>query len=105
MYITITVVTCLLLASLYFVFHCLQSYRRLAFIPGPFWARFTDLQRVAWVRSKRAHEYHAEQHEKYGDYVRFGPNMVSLSDPAAIPTVYPIRSGFPKVFYTILCSL
>ena len=75
----------------------LRSYRKLRHIPGPFWARLTNLQRVSWVRSRRAHEIHMNLHVKYGDCVRFGPNMVSVSDPAAIATVYPMRSGFPKV--------
>ena len=74
-----------------------RTYWRLRHIPGPFWARVTNLQRVSWVRSRRAHEIHMELHDKYGDCVRFGPNMVSDSDPAAIATVYPIRPGFPKV--------
>ncbi|KAB8073082.1 cytochrome P450 [Aspergillus leporis] len=32
----------------------------------------------------------------YGPVVRFGPNIVSVSDPRAIPTIYPSRPGFPK---------
>ncbi|KAL8660249.1 MAG: hypothetical protein Q9202_006741 [Teloschistes flavicans] len=103
MFFNLAVIASLLLASVYLLYHGLRTYRRLSFIPGPFWARFTNLQRFAWVKSKRAHEFHAEQHKKYGDYVRFGPNMVSLSDPSAIATIYPIRPGFPKSdFYKVL---
>ena len=43
-------------------------------------------------------------HEQYGDVVRFGPNMVSISDPSVISTVYPMRAGFPKVrVYLMYC--
>ena len=77
--------------------HLFRVYWQLRHIPGPFWAKFTNLQRVAWVRTGRAHEIHQAVHDKYGEVVRFGPNMISLSNPAWIPTVYPIRPGFPKV--------
>jgi hypothetical protein len=73
------------------------TYWKLRHVPGPFWARFTDIQRVLWVQTRRAHEIHEHVHEKYGPIVRFGPDMVSLADPAFIPTVYPVRPGFPKV--------
>lgn len=78
-------------------FQLLRVYRRLRHIPGPFWAKFTDLQRVLWVQTQRAHEIHQAAHEKYGDVVRFGPNMVSLADPDWIETLYSMRRGFPKV--------
>ncbi|KAI0015268.1 MpaD/MpaE fusion protein [Xylariomycetidae sp. FL0641] len=83
--------------------HLLRVYWRLKHIPGPFWAKFTNAQRVLWVRSRRAHEIHHAVHEKYGEIAQFGPNMVSLANPAWIPTVYPIRPGFPKSnFYRTL---
>lgn len=85
------------LAVFLFAAYLVHTYRKLKDFPGPFWAKFTDAQRSWWVKSMRAHEIHQEQHEKYGDAVRFGPNMISLSDPAAIPALYPMRAGFPKV--------
>lgn len=98
----------------YLCYHILRTYWRHKKIPGPFWARFTNLQRVRWVLSGRAHEVHQDLHAQYGDCVQFGPNMVSISDPAAIALVYPMRPGFPKVrsalpiltrgaFWRILC--
>lgn len=85
-----------ILAS-FLAFNIFRSYWRLKSIPGPFWAQLTNLSRVQWVRSRRAHEIHMDLHDQYGDCVRFGPNMVSISDPKAIPTVYPMRPGFVKV--------
>ncbi|KAL5333961.1 cytochrome P450 [Aspergillus crustosus] len=93
----------LVLPFLYTLLHLALTYSRLRHIPGPFWARFTNLQRVSWVRTKRAHEIHHELHNKYGEVVRFGPDMVSLSNPAWIPVLYPARAGFPKSkFYRVL---
>lgn len=72
-------------------------YLHLQDVPGPLFAKFTNLQRVWWVKSGRAHEYHRRMHAVYGPAVRFGPNMVSISDPRTIPAIYPSRPGFPKV--------
>ncbi|KAJ9489106.1 hypothetical protein VN97_g4168 [Penicillium thymicola] len=75
----------------------LTIYWRLRDVPGPLWARVTNLQRVLWVKTGRAHVIHKEMHDKYGSFVRFGPNAVSVSDPDAITTLYPMRMGFVKV--------
>ena len=85
---------------LYLCYHLFRTYWKLRDFPGPLWAKFTNLQRVHWVKTKRAQEIHQKAHQKYGDVVRFGPNMVSLSDPALIPGLYPMRAGFPKVRVT-----
>jgi len=77
--------------------HIIRMYRKLGHVPGPFLAKFTNFQRVYWVKSMQAHKIHLQMHEKYGDCVRYGPEMVSVSDPGAIPTLYPMRPGFPKV--------
>lgn len=74
-----------------------RSWQRLRRIPGPFWASISDLPRLFWVKTKEAHLIHQQIHEKYGEVVRIGPKTVIFRDPAAIPTVYPMRAGFPKV--------
>ncbi|OTA53098.1 putative benzoate 4-monooxygenase cytochrome P450 [Hypoxylon sp. EC38] len=80
-----------------------RTWWRLRHIPGPFPASITNFQRVSWVKTKRAHLILQDVHEKYGEVVRIGPNMVSFSNPEAIPTVYTTRSGFPKGdFYVTL---
>jgi hypothetical protein len=85
--------TGILVLAVYLVY----PFRKLRGIPGPSWARVTNLPRVGWVRTGRSHEIHQNQHRKYGDVVRFGPNMVSAADPAYIAIIYPMRPGFPKV--------
>ncbi len=96
-YLPITTSSAIGVVILYLCYHLFRTYWKLRDFPGPFWAKFTDWQRVYWVKTKRAQEIHREAHEKFGDVVRFGPNMVSLSDPALIPAIYPMRAGFPKV--------
>ena len=88
----------------YFCYHLIHTFLRHKNVPGPFWAQFTDLQRASWVTTRRAHEIHQSLHMQYGDCVQFGPNMVSISDPAAIAIVYPMRPGFPKVCCTLKIS-
>ena len=97
MYDTIAIALLPFACLLYAFYQVCRTYWRLRHVPGPFWARITNIPRVLWVRSKKAHEIHTKLHQQYGDCVRFGPNMVSTSDPAAIPTLYPMRPGFPKV--------
>lgn len=66
-------------------------------IPESSLARFTDVWgmidswRHSQIRSRQ------ELHRKYGVAVRLGPNMVSLSDPALLKTVYSTRGDFVKV--------
>ncbi|KAE8373926.1 cytochrome P450 [Aspergillus bertholletiae] len=79
------------------------NWWRLRHIPGPFLASVTNLYRMSWVSTTRAHLILQDVHKKYGEVVRIGPNMVSFSNPAAIPTVYPMRAGLPKSdFYVTL---
>ena len=76
----------------------LHSYFRLRDVPGPFVAAWTNLPRLSWVLSNRAHEIHIQLHRQYGKMVRFGPNMVSISDPAEISTIYGFNPVFQKVW-------
>lgn len=91
----LTLVT--LLSAVSVLCHLLQIYWRLHTVPGPLWAKVTNFQRLWWVLTGRAHEIHKSMHEKYGPVVRIGPNVVCVSDPEYISTIYPVREGFPKV--------
>ena len=73
------------------------AWSALGHIPGPFLASITNLPRSWWVMTGRAHQYHQAVHAKYGDVVRIGPRMVSISNPNAIPIIYPFKPGFAKV--------
>lgn len=72
-------------------------------IPGPFWAKFTNLWRMLDYWQCTQIESHRELHRTLGPAVRIGPNMVSLSDPDLLKQVYSIRGDFLKVCCQ-LCS-
>ncbi|KAI0854665.1 putative benzoate 4-monooxygenase cytochrome P450 [Xylaria cubensis] len=79
-----------------FTLRTLLAWIRLSHIPGPFFPSLTNLPRVFWVKTGQSQKYHRQLHEKYGEIVRLGPNMVSISNPEVIPILYPTRPGFPK---------
>lgn len=66
-------------------------------IPGPRLASFTPWYRVWLFSSGNAPSENLKLHQTYGPIVRTGPNTVSISDVAAIPTIYGITSHFIKV--------
>ena len=72
-------------------------HAKLRHIPGPFLASLTNIPRLRWVLTGKAHEVHTGLHRKYGKLVRFGPNMVSVSDPAEIPNIYGFNGKYIKV--------
>lgn len=86
-----------ILGLLIFSLWSLYSYILLQQIPGPFLAAFSNLPRVSWILSNRAHDIHIDLHQKYGKLVRFGPNMVSVGDAAEIPNLYGFTGKFAKV--------
>ncbi|RMZ84878.1 hypothetical protein DV738_g457, partial [Chaetothyriales sp. CBS 135597] len=78
----------------------------LSSIPGPFLASFTDLWRLFDVATAIAHETHIKLHRDTGSsLVRIGPRIVSVSDPALIPKIYGLNSGFTKTKYYTLYLL
>lgn len=77
--------------------HIGRTYWRLSHIPGPFLAKFTNLPRLSWVLGNSAHDVHVSLHRRYGPIVRFGPNMVSVADPAEIGTIYGFSKPWAKV--------
>lgn len=81
-----------------------QAYRHdLKAIPGPGIAKFTGLYRLNIVMEGTAPQKYRKLHQTYGPAVRVGPNHVSFSDPAVIPTIYGIGSKFLKV--RVCCAL
>ncbi|KAI0551608.1 putative benzoate 4-monooxygenase cytochrome P450 [Xylaria curta] len=86
-----------------FILRTLLAWNRLSHVPGPLVSSLTNLPRVFWVKTGQSQEYYRQLHKKYGEIVRLGPNMVSVSNPEVIPILYPTRPGFPKSdFYATL---
>lgn len=65
-------------------------------IPGPLSARFSRLWMVQHSRAGDMHTIMIALHKKHGKLVRTAPNEVSISDPAAIKTIYGAGSKFRK---------
>lgn len=93
----------LLIALFTLVVRSIRDLRRLQHIPGPFLAGWTNALRLYWVWSNDSHDTHITLHRKYGRIVRFGPNMVSVTDPKEISHIYDFAGTFPKSdFYRVL---
>ncbi|KAK3387414.1 cytochrome P450 [Podospora didyma] len=110
----------LVFLALWLVAHYTREYLRLAHIPGPALARFSNLPRLWWVYRREAHNVHIAQHRKYAaapanagsasaepgwaPLVRYGPNAVSVGSAAAVDTIYRMR-GDPLLksdFYSVI---
>ncbi|OAQ59226.2 benzoate 4-monooxygenase cytochrome P450 [Pochonia chlamydosporia 170] len=68
--------------------------------PGPYLAGWTNLWRFYHVLKLNSHLVVDELHRKYGPVVRIGPNLLSLSDPSLIKTIYKFENDWEKTeFY------
>lgn len=79
----------------------LWSYLRsptLIAIPGPLVAKFTNLWRLISAYRGLTAVYSRRLHERHGTAVRLGPNLVSLSDPKLIKTLYSFKGDYKKVY-------
>ena len=85
----------LLVPVLYFVLPYIRNWQ-IQDIPGPLFAKFTNLWYMYECRKCRRYYTVYKCHEKYGKLVRITPNQVSIADPDAIPVVYGHGTGFLK---------
>lgn len=65
-------------------------------VPGPFLARFTKLWYLHRVWNGQFHHENIELHRKHGRVVRYAPGRYSISDPAALKTIYGLGQAFNK---------
>lgn len=86
-------------AAFVFVLYVVRQRMKQSHVRGPFLASITNIPRMRWGYSGRAHEIHIELHKKYGNLVRLGPNCISVGDPLAIPQIYGTGANFPKVSF------
>lgn len=73
---------CLLYAIYQRWFHPLAAY------PGPLWASITDLWQVHQFLTLKQPYHLTELHERYGPFVRYGPDKLSITSEDAIPLIY-----------------
>jgi hypothetical protein len=76
---------------IYPVFFC--SVRH---VPGPYISKFTSLWLTYQGYKNNANQYIHGLHQIYGPVVRVAPEVVSFNSVEAIPTIYGVRSNFPK---------
>ena len=73
--------------------------------PGPLLAKFSQLWLLIDIWRNKHHLTAIALHEKHGNVVRLGPNVLSLADPADIKLVYGIGKRFNKsAFYKTFTS-
>ncbi|KAH8743294.1 isotrichodermin C-15 hydroxylase [Diaporthe sp. PMI_573] len=72
----------------------------LARFPGPFWASVTDLWQTYQCLTLKQPYTLMELHAKYGQFVRYGPDKLSITAEGAIPLIYQ-KGGrtMPKTEY------
>ncbi|KAK3942558.1 cytochrome P450 monooxygenase [Diplogelasinospora grovesii] len=88
-----------LLLLLVWVYH---TWKKQSHIPGPLLASISNISRLSWAWSSRAHQIHIRLHEKYGNLVRIGPNCISVGDPHEIDEIqkiYGTGANFGKSDY------
>ncbi|KAJ7065627.1 high nitrogen upregulated cytochrome P450 monooxygenase 2 [Mycena amicta] len=73
----------------------LSPWHPLAHIPGPMMAKVSKLWAVKLVLSGNKARVLKELHDKLGDFVRIGPNEISIVNADAIPSVFG-TGGFQK---------
>lgn len=74
-------------------------------VPGPFFAKLTNLWRFIDVAKGRPEVTLYRLHKKHGDYVRLGPNVVSVRNIEVLKEIYGINKGYQKVFVFVSISL
>lgn len=75
-------------------------FHPLARFPGPFLASVTDLWQVYQFLTLREPYNLTELHAKYGQFVRYGPDKLSITAEDAVPIIYQ-KGGrmMPKTEY------
>ncbi len=81
---------------LYYLVPYLTSNTSIRNIPGPFFAKFSNLWLLLQARQGKRYKSVDDAHKKYGKLVRIQPNHVSVSDESAIQEIYGHGNGFLK---------
>lgn len=65
-----------------------QCFHPISKYPGPFLASLTDLWQTQQFLTLQQPYRLTELHEKYGPFVRYGPDKLSITAEDAIPIIY-----------------
>ncbi|KAL6796896.1 cytochrome P450 [Trichoderma sp. SZMC 28012] len=69
------------------------AFHPLAKYPGPLIASLTDWYTVYWIAEGGRHLELDKQHKKYGKFVRFGPNRLSINSAKASRDLHDVNSN------------
>ncbi|KAF2022501.1 cytochrome P450, partial [Setomelanomma holmii] len=72
------------------------QWRRLAHVPGPFWAALTKGWMVRESLKMRQPTTFKELNDKYGSLVRVGPNELITDDPDVMRRMMAVRSEYTR---------
>lgn len=97
---SIATALCNAISCIFFIFASDLIYwslfHRLHCFSGPKLAKLTKFHHMWKTRSLNQYYYLEELHHTYGDYVRTGPNEITIFTPDAIDQVYGINSACIK---------
>ncbi|KAL2157261.1 hypothetical protein VTH06DRAFT_6301 [Thermothelomyces fergusii] len=82
------------LIAAYIIVRSVWQWRRLAHIPGPFYAGFTKLWIFREAMLMRLPTTFHEMGKTYGSLVRVGPNEVITDDPDVLRRIMAVRSPY-----------
>ncbi|THG96803.1 hypothetical protein EW145_g7714, partial [Phellinidium pouzarii] len=82
-----------MLASI--VIYRISPFHPLSRYPGPLLAKISKFYGIWKASSGKNHIFHKEIHERYGPYVRVGPNELSIADADYLSTILGVE-GLPK---------
>ncbi|KAH6625608.1 cytochrome P450 [Boeremia exigua] len=76
--------------------HKIAKHPNLRSVPGPFFSAYSSLPlQIAILRGRRTVYIHA-LHEKYGPYVRIGPQEIAIADIEAHRVIHRVGSDYNK---------
>ncbi|KAF9893111.1 hypothetical protein FE257_012522 [Aspergillus nanangensis] len=94
----------LALVGIGLIYHFTRNYLTpgVSSVPGPFLAKLSNVWRLVDVARGRPEVTLHKLHQTHGDYVRLGPNVVSVRNPEVAKTIYGINKGYQKTsFYRV----
>lgn len=81
---------------LYYIVPYFTTYKSHRNIPGPFFAKFSNIWLALHAKSGKKFAAVDAAHKKYGKIVRVGYNFISIADERGLQTVYAHGNGFLK---------
>ncbi|KAF8699812.1 Cytochrome P450 monooxygenase, partial [Rhizoctonia solani] len=93
------------LVSFYIIPYLLDPYDYRRRFPGPWPAALSNSWHSKAMKSTKACDTMFELHQKYGPFVRIGPNHISIADPDALEDIYKHGNGLLKSDYYAMFRL